>query len=84
MEENPSILSNKIDFNYCLIDVINFFLAALPLFPSLFKMWHELSKMISSNIAYLKKQFFSCSDFCKTALFLDLQINGNLEWSYIS
>lgn len=58
MEENPSILSNKIYFNYCLIDVINFFLEALPLFPSLFKMWRELSKMISSNIAYLKKQFF--------------------------
>lgn len=72
MKENPSILSNKIYFNYCLIDVINFFLEALPLFPSLFK------------IAYLKKQFFSCGDFCKTALFLDLQINGELEWSYIS
>lgn len=84
MKENPSILSNKIYFNYCLIDVIIFFLEALPLFPSLFKMWHELSKMISSNIAYLKNNFFSCSDFCKTALFLDLQINGNLEWSYIS
>ena len=25
MEENPSILSNKIYFNYCLTDVINFF-----------------------------------------------------------
>ena len=84
MEENPSILSNKIYFNYCLTDVINFFLKALPLFPSLFKMWHELSKMISSNIAYLKNNFFSCGDFCKTALFLDLQINGSLEWSYIS
>lgn len=46
MKENPSILSNKIYFNYCLIDVINFFFEALPLFPSLFK------------IAYLKKQFF--------------------------
>ena len=58
MKENPSILSNKIYFNYCLIDVINFFLEALPLFPSLFKMWRELSKMISSNIAYVKKLFF--------------------------
>lgn len=58
MKENPSILSNKIYFNYCLIDVINFFLEALPLFPSLFKMWRELSKMISSNITYLKNNFF--------------------------
>ena len=40
--------------------------------------------MISNNIAYLKNIFFSSGDFCKTALFLDLQINGNLEWSYIS
>ena len=25
MKENPSILNNKIYFNYCLIDVIDFF-----------------------------------------------------------
>ena len=58
MKENPSILSNKIYFNYCLMDVINFFFEALPLFPLLFKMWCELSKMISSNIAHLKNIFF--------------------------
>ena len=70
MEENPSILSNKIYFNYCLMDIINFFLEALPLFPSLFKMWRELSKMISSNIAYLKKQFFFLpSILCPSLLF---------------
>ena len=70
MKENPSILSNKIYFNYCLMDVINFFLEALPLFPSLFKMWRELSKMISSNIAYLKKQFFFLpSILCPSLLF---------------
>ena len=84
MKEIPSILSNKIYFNYCLMDVINFFFEALPLFLLLFKMWCELSKMISSNIAHLKNISFSSGDFCKTALFLDLQINGNLEWSYIS
>ena len=70
MKEIPSILSNKIYFNYCLMDVINFFLEALPLFPSLFKMWRELSKMISSNIAYLKKQFFFLpSILCPSLLF---------------
>ena len=84
MKEIPSILSNKIYFNYCLMDIINFFFEALPLFPLLFKMWCELSKMISSNIAHLKNIFFSSGDFCKTALFLDLQINSDLEWSYIS
>ena len=58
MKENPSILSSNIYFNYCLMEVINFFFEALPLFPLLFKMWCELSKMISSNIAHLKNIFF--------------------------